>query len=253
MRPPSTTPPRRRPTPPGNASTSICTTVSGTPATSCAPPGPATTPRYARHATGSTHTPGNSRRRPARPTRTPGRGAPTSWWTSAAPSTSTTATSSPGNSSRPSCAPRPRTPPGTRRPSRASATSTASRAASTRPQPPTPRPSPTFVTLGDRRGQADTYVSLGYLHQSQRRYDEATAAYDKALAVYETVRSLIGQATAHVGLAGIHQAQNRLDLAPTGFRTAQALYTEANLPSGATLCQQALDLLGETENPATTQ
>ncbi|MBQ1088211.1 tetratricopeptide repeat protein [Streptomyces sp. B93] len=111
----------------------------------------------------------------------------------------------------------------------------------------------TYEAIGDRRGQADTYVSLGYLHQSQRRYDEATAAYDKALAVYETVRSLIGQATAHVGLAGIHQAQNRLDLSATGFRTAQALYTEANLPSGAALCQQALDLLAETENPETTQ
>ncbi|MFE6283482.1 tetratricopeptide repeat protein [Streptomyces sp. NPDC057877] len=101
----------------------------------------------------------------------------------------------------------------------------------------------TYEAIGDRRGQADTYVSLGFLHQSQGRYAEGVAAYDKALAVYETVRSLIGQATAHVGLAGVHQAENRFTNSAEEFRTAQLLYTEANLPGGAALCQQALDFL----------
>ncbi|MFD4504444.1 tetratricopeptide repeat protein, partial [Streptomyces sp. NPDC058457] len=85
-------------------------------------------------------------------------------------------------------------------------------------------------------GLADTHLELS-------RYDEATTAYQDALAIYRTIGDRLGQANVTQGLAHTHHMLNRYDEATTGFRTARDLYAEIGISQWAEICQQILDAL----------
>ncbi|MFC6850122.1 tetratricopeptide repeat protein [Streptomyces caelestis] len=100
-----------------------------------------------------------------------------------------------------------------------------------------------YQALGDRLGQAGTRQGLGEIHQMQGRYEEATAAFEEALAIYQALGDRLGQADATQGLGEIHQVQGQHHEALDGLRRARSLYAELGITKRADLCQQAIDEL----------
>ncbi|MFD4504445.1 tetratricopeptide repeat protein, partial [Streptomyces sp. NPDC058457] len=81
-----------------------------------------------------------------------------------------------------------------------------------------------YRTIGDRRGQANAIKGLADTHLELNRYDEATTAYQDALTLFRTIGDRLGQANATQGLADTHHMLSRYDEATTAYQDALAIY-----------------------------
>ncbi|MFF8233179.1 caspase, EACC1-associated type [Streptomyces caelestis] len=97
-----------------------------------------------------------------------------------------------------------------------------------------------YQALGDRLGQADARQGLGEVHRMQDRYEEATAAFEEALAIYQALGDRLGQAGTRQGLGEVHRMQGRNDEATAAFEEALAIYQALGDRSGQAGATQGL-------------
>jgi tetratricopeptide (TPR) repeat protein len=85
--------------------------------------------------------------------------------------------------------------------------------------------------LGDRRGQAPIWDSLGYSHHRLGHHARATACFKRAVDLYGALgdRHLEGLVLVH--LAEAHQAEGNVRKARAAWRQALAILTELDPPA----------------------
>ncbi|WP_346137951.1 caspase, EACC1-associated type [Streptomyces coeruleofuscus] len=81
-----------------------------------------------------------------------------------------------------------------------------------------------YQALGSRSGQAGAMQGLGEIHRLQGRDEEATAAYQEALAIFQALGDRLGQAYVTQGLGEIHQAQGRYEEATAAYQEALTIF-----------------------------
>jgi DNA-binding SARP family transcriptional activator/tetratricopeptide (TPR) repeat protein len=73
----------------------------------------------------------------------------------------------------------------------------------------------------DAPAEVDALIGLGWVHRMQGRHGEATADYERALAITRAMGDGARESEAHCGLGEIHLTQSRYDEASEHFQRAQ--------------------------------
>jgi tetratricopeptide (TPR) repeat protein/transcriptional regulator with XRE-family HTH domain len=86
--------------------------------------------------------------------------------------------------------------------------------------------------LGDRVAQAHMLANLGYSHDRQGRYQQATACFEQALALARDTGDRFAQARALAGLAIVRERQGRFQEAIDCYQQALVLFRELGSQPG---------------------
>jgi len=78
--------------------------------------------------------------------------------------------------------------------------------------------------LGDRKGQAFSYINIGSVYQSERKYSEAKEQYNQSLKIYKQLNDEMGIASCYNNLGGLAFELFDLEEAIEYFKQAEQIY-----------------------------
>jgi tetratricopeptide (TPR) repeat protein len=84
--------------------------------------------------------------------------------------------------------------------------------------------------LGDRRGAADTWDSIGYANQGLARYGAATHCFRRAVMLFRDAGDRFAEATSLTRLGDNHRAAGDLRTCQADWSQALTILTELNHP-----------------------
>ena len=87
-----------------------------------------------------------------------------------------------------------------------------------------------YEHLGDRRGAADTWDSIGYANQGLARYRSATRCYRRAVALFGELGDRFAEATSLTRLGDNHRAAGDPVAARLAWSAALAILTDLDHP-----------------------
>lgn len=78
--------------------------------------------------------------------------------------------------------------------------------------------------LGDRKGQAFSYLNIGSVYESEGKYKEAQEQFEKSLEIYTQLNDEMGKATCYNNLGGLWFDQFEIEQAIEYYHLAEEIY-----------------------------